>query len=153
MFTIPASTFWLRRQATCQTKKLVNIAHDYLQGMGFENNQYLIFRHYDAVHPHIHLLVNRITFDGEVVSDSNNYHRSEQLLREIEERYNLIQVEHNNFTGLNQPNIPSEDQGNQRSAIRNSDGSAYQHNRVAPSQLENLSAEQDIVVMNYQGTA
>jgi hypothetical protein len=71
---------------------LLEIAHRYLAAMGFTNNQYMIFRHHDAGHGHLHLLVNRITFDGNVVSDSNNYNRSEQVLRTIEREYNLVQV-------------------------------------------------------------
>jgi len=50
-------------------EKLLAIATDYLNAMGFDDNQYFIFRHYDADHPHLHLLVNRIKFDGSVVSD------------------------------------------------------------------------------------
>jgi Relaxase/Mobilisation nuclease domain len=73
--------------------KLLVIAHDYLAANGFTNNQYMIFRHYDAGHPHLHLLVNRIGFDGTVVSDSNNYKKSEAIIREIAQRYNLITVE------------------------------------------------------------
>lgn len=72
---------------------LLKIAHQYLEGMDFTNNQYMIFRHHDAGHGHLHLLVNRITFDGDVVSDSNNYRRSEQLLRTIEQQYDLVQVD------------------------------------------------------------
>lgn len=81
--------------------KLLDIAHDYLKGMSFTNNQYLIFRHHDAGHPHIHLLVNRITFDGKVVSDSNNYKRSEALLRTLEKQYGLIPVTESRFAALN----------------------------------------------------
>lgn len=73
-------------------EKLLAIAQDYLQALGYSNNQYLIFRHYDAEHPHIHLLVNRISFDGTVVSDSNNYRRSEDILRKLERQYDLIPV-------------------------------------------------------------
>jgi len=71
---------------------LLSIAHDYLEAMGFTNNQYFIFRHHDADHGHLHLLVNRITFDGGVISDSNNYKRSEEVLRAIEIQNNLLQV-------------------------------------------------------------
>ncbi len=78
-------------------EKLKAIAEDYLFAMGFKNNQYMIFRHYDAGHPHIHLLVNRIGFDGNVVSDSNNYRKSEKVLRALEYRYNLIAVEQSKF--------------------------------------------------------
>jgi hypothetical protein len=73
--------------------ELLAIAQDYLRESGYTNNQYMIFRHYDADHPHIHLLVNRITFDGDVVSDSNNYKKSEAILRKLEYQYNLIPVE------------------------------------------------------------
>ncbi|HEY4325736.1 MAG TPA: relaxase/mobilization nuclease domain-containing protein [Mucilaginibacter sp.] len=83
---------------------LLSIAHDYLQGMGFTNNQYFIFRHHDAGHPHIHLLVNRICFDGSVVSDSNNFKRSEAILRKLEYQYNLIPVEQSSYRVIEQAN-------------------------------------------------
>jgi len=79
-----------------KNEKLTAIAHDYLKANGFTNNQYMIFRHHDAGHPHLHLLVNRIRFDGTVVSDSNNYKKSEAIVRAIERRYNLITVEPGN---------------------------------------------------------
>src|ERR1700753_4019532 len=71
-------------------EKLLAIAHDYLEALGYTDNQYFIFRHYDAEHPHLHLLVNRIRFDGNVVSDSNNYKKSEAILRRLEYQYNII---------------------------------------------------------------
>lgn len=76
--------------------QMLQIAQEYLSGSGYTNNQYLIFRHYDAEHPHIHLLVNRITFEGKLVSDSNNYKRSEAILRKLEAKYNLVTVEPSN---------------------------------------------------------
>lgn len=78
-------------------EKLLAIAHDYLRGMGFTGNQFLIFRHYDAEHPHVHVLANRICFDGSVVTDSNNYKRSEALVRKLEKQYNLLSVEQSIF--------------------------------------------------------
>lgn len=74
-------------------KQLTDIALKYLKANGFTNNQYLIFRHHDADHMHLHLLVNRITFDGDVVSDSNNYKKSEAVLRRLEQKYSLVPVE------------------------------------------------------------
>lgn len=72
--------------------KMKQIGLDYLQANGFTQHQYIIFRHYDADHPHLHLLVNRIGYDGSVLSDSNDYARSEKILRELEKKYNLTQV-------------------------------------------------------------
>src|ERR1700740_1000044 len=79
-------------QAQLSKAKLLAIARDYLEAMGFSNNQYLVFLHHDAAHPHLHLLVNRISFDGSIVSDSNNYKRSEAIVRVLENRYRLTQV-------------------------------------------------------------
>ncbi|RYE59199.1 MAG: relaxase/mobilization nuclease [Sphingobacteriales bacterium] len=78
--------------AYLNNEKLLAIALDYLEANGFNNNQYFIFRHFDADHPHLHLLVNRIGFDGSVVSDSNNYKRSEAILRQLEHKYDLMGV-------------------------------------------------------------
>src|SRR5688500_5765873 len=68
------------------------IGLDFLEKSGFNQHQYLMFRHYDADHPHIHILVNRVGYDGTVVSDSNDYARCEKVLRELEKKYNLTEV-------------------------------------------------------------
>lgn len=72
--------------------KIKQIGLDYLQANGFTQHQYIMFRHYDADHPHLHILVNRIGYDGSVLSDSNDYARSEKVLRGLEKKYNLTQV-------------------------------------------------------------
>lgn len=68
------------------------IGLDYLEANGFTMHQFIMFRHYDADHPHLHILVNRIGYDGSLVSDSNDFSRSEKVLRELEKKYNLTQV-------------------------------------------------------------
>lgn len=73
-------------------EKMVSISRDYLVQNGFSQHQYILFRHHDADHPHLHLLVNRIGFDGRVVSDSQDYARSERVLRELEIEYQLTRV-------------------------------------------------------------
>jgi len=60
----------------------------------------MIFRHHDAPHPHIHLLENRISFDGTVISDSNNFKRSEDIIRKLERKYNLKAVQSSKETSL-----------------------------------------------------
>lgn len=73
-------------------EQMKTIGLDFLEKSGFSQHQYIMFRHYDADHPHIHILVNRIGYDGTVVSDSNDYARCEQVLRELEKKYNLTEV-------------------------------------------------------------
>lgn len=72
--------------------KLLDITREYMKGMGFEDNLYSIWQHHDADHLHVHLLCSRIRFDGKVVSDSNNYKRSEALCRRLEIKYDLQRV-------------------------------------------------------------
>jgi hypothetical protein len=71
---------------------MTKIGVDYLKANGFHQHQYIMFRHKDAGHPHFHILVNRIGYDGSVVTDSNDYQRSEKVLRDLEKKYNLTQV-------------------------------------------------------------
>ena len=68
------------------------IGQEYLAGMGFTDNQYVISRHTDTEHEHIHILANRIGYDGQVVSDGHDYPRQERLMREIEREYDLHEV-------------------------------------------------------------
>jgi hypothetical protein len=67
--------------------QMLQIAKEYLESMGFDQHQYAIFRHFDAGHPHVHLLVNRIGYDGSLVSDSKDYKRTEDILRRLEKKH------------------------------------------------------------------
>lgn len=73
-------------------EKMILIGKDYLQESGFTAHQYIMFRHHDADHPHLHILVNRINYDGKVLSDSNDFARCEKILRDLEKKYNLTEV-------------------------------------------------------------
>jgi relaxase-like protein/mobilization protein MobC len=110
-------------QAHLSKSKLLAIARDYLEAMGFSNNQYLIFLHHDADHPHLHLLVNRIRFDGSIVSDSNNFKRSEAIVRFLENRYWLTQVR----------------QGKYSAKHRNNDVSMKRRNSITIERSNNIS--------------
>jgi len=70
----------------------IEIGRRYLQGMGLGRNQYIVTRHTDTDHEHVHLLANRIQFDGAVTSDSHDYRRQEVLMRAIERDLGLRQV-------------------------------------------------------------
>lgn len=73
-------------------EKFANLARDYLEGMGFNENQYITYKHFDQDHSHIHIVANRVNFLGNVVSDSHDYKRSETLIRKLEQKYNLTEL-------------------------------------------------------------
>jgi hypothetical protein len=84
-------------------QKMKAIAEEYMRRMGFDNNLYIIFRHHDTDHPHCHILATRNRFDGTVVSDSNNYRRSEKIIRDLEKKYQLQTVKSSKQSNLKAP--------------------------------------------------
>ena len=70
-------------------ERMVQIAHDYMEKMGIKNTQYIIVRHFDRDHPHIHIVYNRVDNDGRTISDSNDQIRSSAICKELTMRYGL----------------------------------------------------------------
>ena len=68
---------------------MVKIARDYMKRMGVADTQYIIARHSDREHPHIHLVFNRIDNNGKTISDSNDRYRSEKICKELTHKYGL----------------------------------------------------------------
>ena len=69
------------------------ITSKYLSGMGFDSNQYVVYRHSDKDHDHIHIVASRIRLDdSKVVHDGWDYVRSENLIRQLEKEYGLEQA-------------------------------------------------------------
>ncbi|MHC5762200.1 relaxase/mobilization nuclease domain-containing protein [Nostoc sp.] len=75
-------------------EKWSEIGDRYMKEMGFDANQFVIFRHHNTDDDHIHIAASRIRIDtGLVVHDSWDYLRSEKVLRQIEQDYELVQVQ------------------------------------------------------------
>ncbi|MGF1981034.1 MAG: relaxase/mobilization nuclease domain-containing protein [Nostoc sp. CmiSLP01] len=75
-------------------EKWSEIGSRYMKEMGFDANQFVIFRHHNTDDDHIHIAASRIRIDtGLVVHDSWDYVRSEKVLRQIEIDYDLVQVQ------------------------------------------------------------
>lgn len=68
---------------------MVQIALEYMKLMGIRDTQFIIGRHYDKEHPHIHLLYNRVDNQGCTISDKNDRFRSTKICRELTEKYGL----------------------------------------------------------------
>jgi hypothetical protein len=65
------------------------IADTYLNSMGFNDNQYVLIKHNDTAHNHVHIIASRIRLDGSCVSDSWDYKRSENIVRQLEKDFQL----------------------------------------------------------------
>jgi hypothetical protein len=75
-------------------KELLNqIADDYMNRIGFGDQPYLVYKHNDAAHPHIHLVSTNIRSDGSRIDLHNiGRTRSEAARKEIESAYNLVKA-------------------------------------------------------------
>jgi hypothetical protein len=72
--------------------KLMEIIEGCAKDMGFENNQYIAVVHRDTSNQHIHIVANRIGFDGHTVSDGNSYKKVALFCRKMESKYGLKPV-------------------------------------------------------------
>lgn len=68
------------------------IAARYVKEMKFENSPYVVIQHRDNKHDHIHIVASRVNAHGQVVSEWQSKQRAEQIMRAIEEKYDLKRV-------------------------------------------------------------
>ena len=68
---------------------MAQIAREYMEKMGIKDTQYIIGRHFDKEHPHIHIAFNRIDNNGKTISDRNDRFRSEKICKELTAKYGL----------------------------------------------------------------
>lgn len=77
---------------TLNENTLLAMVEDCAKDLGFEKNQYIAVTHNDTGHLHLHIVVNRIGFDGKTLSDSNNFKKIAACCRKMELQYNLQKV-------------------------------------------------------------
>ncbi|WP_343697164.1 relaxase/mobilization nuclease domain-containing protein [Flavobacterium sp.] len=72
-------------------EKLMEIAHVYMDKIGFGLQPYLVYQHHDAGHPHIHIVSIKVKSDGKRI-DMNNIgkNQSETARRDIEKAFGLV---------------------------------------------------------------
>lgn len=74
---------------------LMHIAEDYMSKLGFSEQPFLVYKHNDAGHPHIHLVSTNIKSDGSRIDLHNiGSKKSETARKEIEETYHLVKASH-----------------------------------------------------------
>lgn len=75
--------------AKLDDKKLEKIVRIYLKRMGYDDNQFVAFRHFDKEHPHVHIIVNRVNFQGKCTKDSHEKDRNIKICKDITNEYDL----------------------------------------------------------------
>lgn len=70
-------------------EKMVELAREYMREMKITDTQYMIVRHHDREHPHVHIVFNRIDNNGKTISDKNDRYRNEQVCKQLKTKYSL----------------------------------------------------------------
>ncbi|WP_321321013.1 relaxase/mobilization nuclease domain-containing protein [Labilibaculum sp.] len=68
---------------------MADIAKQYMSRMNIIDTQFLIARHFDKEHPHIHMVINRVDYHGRTISDRNDRIKSEKICKELTRRHGL----------------------------------------------------------------
>lgn len=73
---------------------LQKISETYMHGIGFGNQPYLVYQHYDAGHPHIHIVSTNIQRNGKRIKMQNiGRNQSEKARKEIEKEFKLVKAQ------------------------------------------------------------
>lgn len=89
------------------SEKLTAIASEYMKDLGFGNQPYLVYQHFDAGHPHLHLVSTNILPDGSRIDLHHlGIRKSEPARKRIEEAFGLVKAE-----GKNKPRLEVEKVG------------------------------------------
>lgn len=64
----------------------------YLERMGFGQSAWVAYRHGDTRHDHVHILANRVDFEGKAVNVWRDHIRGQEVCRELERDFALERV-------------------------------------------------------------
>ena len=99
--------------------QLTAIAEQYMKKMGYENQPYIVYKHEDISRHHIHIVSLQVDETGKKISDSNNFYKSREVLRELEEEYNLIPAEKQKQSEVYHFKKNNPDDGNIKQQVAN----------------------------------
>src|SRR5680860_506790 len=74
-----------------ENSSFYKLAQDYMDGMGYAGQPYVVVRHNDTLHEHIHIVSTTIKENGSRVNLSHDYRRNVATQKYLEKSYGLSQ--------------------------------------------------------------
>lgn len=68
---------------------MAEIAREYMRRMGITDTQYIVCRHTDKEHQHLHIVANRVDNNGNTISDRNDAIRNVAVCKALTREYGL----------------------------------------------------------------
>ncbi|RAJ78957.1 relaxase/mobilization nuclease-like protein [Chitinophaga dinghuensis] len=89
-------------------EKMLQIAKEYLQNIGLTDTQYVIVKHNDTNHQHLHLIGNFVNNKGKVISDSWIGLRGKKAAQRLTQQHKLTPSEEKNIKQTNLEALSNE---------------------------------------------
>lgn len=120
-------------ESTLGNDRMTEIARAYMQELGFGEQPYLVYRHFDAGHPHLHLITTNIRHDGSRIDLHHlAIRKSEPARKKLELDFGLVRAQgHKSETNNKQVRIAEYGQSETRTAIQNVLGAVLDKYRYA----------------------
>lgn len=102
-------------------ERMGDIARAYMQEIGFGEQPYLMYRHFDAGHPHLHLVTTNIRHDGSRIDLHHlAIRKSEPARKKLEKEFGLVRAQgHTNDRGEKAVRVVEYGKSETRAAIQN----------------------------------
>ena len=71
-------------------ERLMQIAKEYMEGLGYGRQPYIVFKHNDIAREHIHIVSLRVNGNGRKINDRFEKRRSKKITDALERKYGLI---------------------------------------------------------------
>ena len=90
-------SFAAEEKGKLSNEKLVEISKEYMEKMGYGKQPYIIYRHDDTAHPHVHILSTRVDISSKAkINDSHERYRSQEITYNLELKHGLVVANHRN---------------------------------------------------------
>lgn len=74
-------------------EQLTEIAHEYLERLGYGDKPYIVYKHEDIDRHHLHIVSLRVDEQGRKINDKFEHRRSKEITRDLELKYGLLPAE------------------------------------------------------------
>ncbi|SEC65234.1 Relaxase/Mobilisation nuclease domain-containing protein [Tenacibaculum sp. MAR_2009_124] len=77
---------------TITNNEFFDLTNDFMSNFGYGNQPYVVVKHNDTDHNHVHILTSRVRENSTLITDKFDYNRAKAISRELEIKYNLDKV-------------------------------------------------------------
>ena len=127
--------------------KMIQLAQEYMREMKITDTQYIIVRHQDREHPHVHIVFNRIDNNGKTISDRNDMYRNEQVCKKLKAKHGLYFAKGKEHVKQHRLREPDKSKYEIYNAVKNESGKSKNW-----QQLQGRLAEKGITIQfKYKG--